>query len=340
MSGLVWRVLRRLAVTALVPVSGGALVASVLAFFGSRSELIDLLTHFRMHYAVAGAAVTVLALALRSRELAALSLVTAILNLALIAPLFVPPEPGREVRTEPGPPLHLLQFNVLTANRARDTVAGFINRSGADVAVLEEVDQEWLDALAQGAPAYRRLIAVPRGDNFGMAVLGRRDADELVVGSTAVHHLGSTVGAAEDSDEPGRPAIEVHLRWAGRPLALLAVHTMPPTSLGHAALRDRQLTAAGHWAAGQDGPTVVIGDLNATPWSHGFKLIVGTGHLLSSQRGFGYQGTWRAEWPALLQIPIDHCLHSRHVVSVAREIGPAGLGSDHRPLLAALRWRD
>jgi endonuclease/exonuclease/phosphatase (EEP) superfamily protein YafD len=37
-----------------------------------------------------------------------------------------------------------------------------------------------------------------------------------------------------------------------------------------------------------------------------------------------------------LQIPLDHCLHSAGLATIAREIGPAS-GSNHFPLLVVLR---
>jgi endonuclease/exonuclease/phosphatase (EEP) superfamily protein YafD len=77
---------------------------------------------------------------------------------------------------------------------------------------------------------------------------------------------------------------------------------------------------------------VVLGDLNASPWSTDFRLLLDAG-LLDSERGFGPQGTFPAGWA--VQLPIDHCLHDPALVTTAREVG-ADLGSDHRPLLVEL----
>jgi endonuclease/exonuclease/phosphatase (EEP) superfamily protein YafD len=89
---------------------------------------------------------------------------------------------------------------------------------------------------------------------------------------------------------------------------------------------------------------IVIGDLNATPWSYAFSRLLRDADLIDSTRGFGVQPTWRTRygpvggmpaWP--LQIPIDHCLHSAGLATIAREIGPA-CGSNHFPLLVVLRF--
>jgi endonuclease/exonuclease/phosphatase (EEP) superfamily protein YafD len=88
---------------------------------------------------------------------------------------------------------------------------------------------------------------------------------------------------------------------------------------------------------------IILGDLNASPWSHPFGRLLREGGLVDSTRGFGVQPTWRTHfgpvsgmltWP--VQIPIDHCLHSPGFVAVAREIGPA-CGSNHFPLFVTLR---
>lgn len=87
-------------------------------------------------------------------------------------------------------------------------------------------------------------------------------------------------------------------------------------------------------ATTRPGHAIVLGDLNATPWSHAFRALLEDGELVSSQRGHGIQGSWRREpWP--LSLPIDHCLHAPSLVTLERHLGPF-LGSDHRPLHVAL----
>jgi len=106
-----------------------------------------------------------------------------------------------------------------------------------------------------------------------------------------------------------------------------------------AAKRDRMLAGLGTWAERRDKPRVVMGDLNATPWSASLRGLLRESRLVNSQAGFGVSGTWPSSMPAAGRIPIDHCLHSLEVVTVAREVGP-DVGSDHRPLKVALQWAE
>jgi endonuclease/exonuclease/phosphatase (EEP) superfamily protein YafD len=77
----------------------------------------------------------------------------------------------------------------------------------------------------------------------------------------------------------------------------------------------------------------VVGDLNASPWSHSFRSLADS-DLINSLNGFGLQ----ASWPAVLGpfgVPIDHLLHSAELTTVSREIGPS-LGSEHRSVFITL----
>jgi endonuclease/exonuclease/phosphatase (EEP) superfamily protein YafD len=107
-----------------------------------------------------------------------------------------------------------------------------------------------------------------------------------------------------------------------------------PVGREGAARRDRQLRAvADAVARGAPGPTVVVGDLNATRWSAGFAPLIGAG-LRDSATGWGWQPTWPADLGPL-GVPIDHVLHSPDLRVVSRSV-PAWPGSDHRAVQAVL----
>jgi endonuclease/exonuclease/phosphatase (EEP) superfamily protein YafD len=101
-------------------------------------------------------------------------------------------------------------------------------------------------------------------------------------------------------------------------------------------IRDQMLRAISSWAAEREGPRVVVGDLNATPWSVAMREILAEGPLRSTQR-FGLQATWPS-WLGPLGLPIDHVLVAGPLEPVARSIEPA-FGSDHRMLVVDLELR-
>ena len=102
-------------------------------------------------------------------------------------------------------------------------------------------------------------------------------------------------------------------------------------------LRDAQIRFAAEWAEGRDGAVIVVGDLNATPWSWPFGLLTEAG-LRNSQVGFGLQASFPARSMFVFRVPIDHLLHSDDLMVRDRYLGPA-LGSDHFPLIVDLELR-
>ena len=85
-------------------------------------------------------------------------------------------------------------------------------------------------------------------------------------------------------------------------------------------------------------PSLIIGDLNTTPWSHAFAILTLDGKLTSTLDGRGNQGTWPTHLPIPWMLPIDHCSHSAGLVCIDRQVG-AFTGSDHLPLSVALGYQ-
>jgi endonuclease/exonuclease/phosphatase (EEP) superfamily protein YafD len=76
---------------------------------------------------------------------------------------------------------------------------------------------------------------------------------------------------------------------------------------------------------------LVMGDLNATPWSRPFRRLLRRSALCDSRAGFGVQASFPAA-STLLRLPIDHLLASCGVGVRARRIG-RDVGSDHLPVI-------
>ena len=138
-------------------------------------------------------------------------------------------------------------------------------------------------------------------------------------------------------------AIDATLKLdTGQTVRILSLHTVPPVSGTYSAARDAQLAEAARIAASTDGPFILIGDLNATPWSSDYRAMVRDGGLTDSLRGSGLNGlacpgaSWPAGMVSLGMIPIDHCLTRNGAVVVERTLGDAN-GSDHRPLFVEIR---
>ena len=85
----------------------------------------------------------------------------------------------------------------------------------------------------------------------------------------------------------------------------------------------------------QPEATILLGDLNLTPYAPAFARLVAESGLRDAFAGEAWRPTWQAGfWP--LALPIDHVLVPRRGCITGHEIGP-DVGSDHRPLQVTLR---
>jgi endonuclease/exonuclease/phosphatase (EEP) superfamily protein YafD len=103
----------------------------------------------------------------------------------------------------------------------------------------------------------------------------------------------------------------------------------------NSAFRNEELNALVAFSKAQQGPLIVAGDFNLTPWSEYFRDALSAAGLQDAALGFGIARSWPAQF-APVGMRIDHCLLSPHWRSVSADVGPA-LGSDHLPLVADLQ---
>lgn len=299
-------------VAALAVVVAGA---SVGAFFGRYWWVLDLAANFRAHMTVVLAiAAVVLALGRWPRTALTIALAGA-LNAATVLPLFVGP-----VSRPADFDLRVMSFNLLSDNDHFDEVIGFIAAERPDVVVLHEASRPWEEALAASQLDYE----ITRGRNEG-----------LIFGSLVLAPPGSEVESFGFQVSDAR-AIEVVLPSG---VAVLGIHPLAPFPNDQTERRQYQFEFAGLWAASRSGPVIIVGDFNASPWSHSFRrLRIETG-LRNSQAGYGLELSYPAGANPLLQLSIDHLLHSPDLAVVDRRLGPA-LGSDHFPLIVDLSLPD
>ncbi|MFN0161759.1 MAG: endonuclease/exonuclease/phosphatase family protein [Burkholderiales bacterium] len=211
-------------------------------------------------------------------------------------------------------------ITVISANVEFDNVdaaplLNWVGRESPDIVVLLEVNERYAARLA-ALKAYPHRRIVPRDDPFGIALLSR--------------HPVTHVSVIEDAI--GVPHIEAEVDWNGQRMRVLAVHPMPPLSANFAAERDAKLAAWSKNLASAGMPGIIIGDLNATPWSSAFRGVGAAGLKRTTSLG----PTWPSALQGLMGIPIDHVLATRDWRRVASSLGP-DLGADHRPVIVRLR---
>lgn len=307
----------------LVLASVGLLAVTIAGSAGPWHWLLDLTSHFRMHYLAAATVVVALAAVAASRTALALAVAALVWNGWLIAPYYLGQGAlaSRDAAID-APAVKVIALNVLTSNPHKARVVDYLRRQSADIVGLSEIDERWRHALEELADIYPHRLYEPRSDNFGIALFSKLPWQSARV----LRHRAS-----------GVPSIIAHIGRQGTDVLLVVTHPPPPMGPHYTAMRDADLAETAELCVSQPVPCMIIGDLNATPWSSAFRHLVQRARVRDSALGHGIQTTWNAQSP-LIRIPIDHILVPATASVETRRIGPE-LGSDHLPVEVVVRIR-
>jgi endonuclease/exonuclease/phosphatase (EEP) superfamily protein YafD len=268
-------------------------------------------TSLRFQLLLAAVAVALVAILVRSWFGAALAAVAVAVNVVVLAPLYTADRDAASGRAR----LQLAHVNMQGEDGDFGVLERELDERRPDVFVILEPPLDWLIRLERDVPGFEI-----RTSGRGPVVLLTRTEVTNVVPPVA----------------EGLPdaSVQFDVRLGGQPVRVLAVHTLAPTTSGRRNTRDEELAGVERWARGNRGPEIVLGDLNAVPWSSAIEDVKDAGDLMSSSDDSGWQPTW----PALvgpLGIPIDQLLYSDGLTVTDREVGPT-FGSEHRTLWVTL----
>lgn len=291
-------------------------VATAAGFVGRWWWPLDLIANFRPQLALVTLVALGLAVVSLDRRWSAIAGIAVLVNVAAVGPFLVGSPPGV---VDGSPTVEILSFNVGVSNPQRGAVVSYIEQEGPDLVFLFESSVEWEAELRAANLDLAIVSIVPKTRLAGVTVLARpdllpRSIDTGLVGEAAA--VSITLGSQE--------------------VDVLGVHPLSPTTARRASQRDELLEAAGRWVRERPSEVIVVGDLNASPWSHAFRRLRKSAGLVDSLRGRGLQPTWPAGWGPLM-ITIDHALHTAGLAVESRRTGP-NLDSSHRPLIVTLGW--
>jgi endonuclease/exonuclease/phosphatase (EEP) superfamily protein YafD len=292
------------------------LLGSALALAAPLGWPFELFAHFRVQYAAAGVVLAVL-LAWRRRS------VPAVLALAIglwhAAPGIRSAVAAGDAPACDGPAFTVVTANLQYSNLDHGALLGWLATRPADLVLLQEVTEEWAEAIEARSGYAHRLLS-PREDPYGIGVLSRWPLEP--------------VGLLDLAND-GLPSIAGTVSIDGQRIRFLGVHTRWPVVAELAELRDLALVRAAAIARAGADPVVLGGDLNLTPYAPAYGRLLAESGLVDVMQGRGWQPTWNAGfWPLALRI--DHLLVSPGVCVEHAEVGPT-IGSDHRPVIARLR---
>jgi len=290
-----------------------------LAFAGAQFPgpfaVLDNLSNFPAHFAVAFLAVAALLAWQRQRVPAVACVALAALALAPVVPWYFGPDPAADDPARPW--VRLLVSNVNHSNRGHEKLLDLVERESPDVIGLLEVNARWLRTLKPLRARYPHRYEVPGELHVGLALYSRsplEDARELRL-----------------PDDGSTPAIAATLAAPGGDVEIVLAHPMSPVGAQFIRQRNLQIAALAKHAAAAQVPLVLAGDLNLTMWNDAYRPLAEVGGLLNARKGHGISPSWPALGP--IGVPIDHILATRDVRLRNFRV-MSGIGSDHYPRTA------
>lgn len=213
------------------------------------------------------------------------------------------------------PLLKVLSFNILGSNHENgETIARFIEASGADVVVVMEAAPIFgqLEALAATYPA---RVGCDSDTGCDLVLMSRTP-----LGRVERHSLGPYWR---------NRLITAETIVGGETVALVAAHMVKPYF-------DSASVAEAHVLSGildgLGGPLVLAGDFNAAPWSDNIHWLTQDAELLP---GPAYPATWPVPLgPA--GVPIDNIFTRAPLLVTSVTALPDAMGSNHRGITAEI----
>lgn len=288
-----------------------SLTGTWLGSLGRHHWTLDLLSHFRLQYLIVCALVVLFSLFRRRTLMLFVALISLLWN-AQIVYAFQQTADKIVVKTER--PLRVITFNVMSENANHVAAIAHVLKADADIVCLPEVDETWRASLEPLRVKYPHRVEEMNDGNFGIACYTRLPLKSSEVRRFTAH---------------GLPTVLLNLDHLGRTLTFIGTHPIPPMSGFNAQAWREQLTQLGAIAASIDGEVIVAGDLNATPWCEGMRLLCEKSGLQFHCADPVWPPTWGLNLP--MMIPIDHVLVKGGLSVSKRVIGPE-MGSDHRSI--------
>ncbi|MEE9322597.1 MAG: endonuclease/exonuclease/phosphatase family protein [Granulosicoccus sp.] len=294
-----------------------ACLISLTAAFSEHALVFDLVSHFRVQYLLGFIPLFGIALYLSAWVPAGLLGVSIAMHAMAVIPAWLPVA-FQDANAAPANALRLMSANVQGSNKNHEAMIRYIRQVDPHVLIVPEMTQKWQHVLMQQLPQFPYYSGRMQHDYFGIGVFSKQPFESQLLPIFDREHI---------------PSVQVQIRWGEDPITLIGTHPPPPVNTGMYQSRNRHLQAMAEHVVLLNGPVVVAGDLNITPWSGHFHRLLSESQLGDSRDGFGLQLSWPSVsiLPALM--PIDHILVSNNIRVLDRQTSPA-IGSDHRAVWA------
>ncbi|TYQ14683.1 UNVERIFIED_CONTAM: endonuclease/exonuclease/phosphatase (EEP) superfamily protein YafD [Acetivibrio alkalicellulosi] len=312
-------VINSLSITGLIEAVFALFVmCNIVGYFGGYAWFLELFAHFKFQYFIVSIIFIGFFLLMKKWKLLIITVLIMSVNIFHIAPFYINLS-KTDNNIIDSSKISIVLLNVHTDNDNYQGVVEYIQSKNPDIFVLQEINVDWLIETKNLWENYEYRVARPRDDNFGIGLFSNIPFEDTRV----EFYSNSEV-----------PSIVAEIIVNEKPVSILCTHPLPPIDREYYDIRNNQLREIASKRSEFSDSLIVIGDLNTTSWTSIFREFVRDMDLYDSRLGKGLQPTWPSPVP-FFKIPIDHCLISKDIITINREIGP-DLGSDHRPVYIEL----
>ena len=306
----------------------GVALLAILALFGFAVPELDLLNHAQI-LLLPGTLIGLLLVAILLRDKAReFALIFAIMGFAGSASVMVPEYIGglqQRPAAAAGTTVRMMTHNLFGLNYDMDRVLGAILAEDPDIIVLQEYFGEQATDLHPALLAsYPFFVRCRGGKRANLGLYSRIPFEQVEDGACpnnayVTNRTGHILAKFETPDGKSFSVITTHMDWP------IPVQRQ----------RD-QLDALSTVVEGIEGPMILAGDFNSTPWSYSLRDFVSrngfvreTMNLVTFPLSWFYFGAWRDTLPFL---PLDHVMTRDGIVVHELHAGRP-TASDHLPVV-------
>jgi len=309
----------------------------VASTFGLSEWPFELLSHFVLQYFLGAAILCLVFTSARKKAPAAAALV---LSLVFAADFQQAPQTLSDMRPAPigvanasvvnnqGLPsrrLSLVTYNVSRLNDRGQDVISWLAIRPADVVALQEIPHGMAGALQTLRDMYPYQFTVKPGANLNSEIY----AGDESLAVLSIHPITEQTIVRPSGQGKLSLLAKISIQNAENPW-IVVVHPSNPITPDRLVARDFYLFDLAELIAELEGPVIVAGDFNVTPYAPAFPLFLKASRTSTSR-------SFPATWPSMLGplgIPIDHVL-VRDARLTNLEAFPS-IGSDHSALKAEI----
>ena len=289
---------------------------SLLGYFSHYHYILDITSHFKFQYFIFSFLFLLFFLYKKNNLFVFISLIIVCLNFYEISN-YLPIQ--KSIKSDS---VKVMSYNVLSQNYNYQALIDLVDKEKPDILMLQEIDFNWNYNLVDLYSKYKNVYIASDSQNGANVLLTNYPV---------------TYKEIKQYDPDKRlPSIKINISINKNEYTIIGSHPLNPSKQEHFLSRDKFLFNIVNDPNFKKEKTIIIGDLNTSMFSNGYKRFENKGNLKNTREGFGIGNTWSTvPIMFLFQTPIDHIVVTEDIKVNNFRVLP-NIGSDHLPIIAEL----